>query len=51
MTPEHQWRFRGGRPLQFGHSVAAVDDKIRHGGNPVLRWLQFGHSVAAVDNP
>ena len=37
--------------LQFGHSVAAVDDVRRPTRLGRRRQLQFGHSVAAVDDP
>ena len=36
--------------LQFGHSVAAVDDKMKMTEAMDLMKLQFGHSVAAVDD-
>ena len=36
--------------LQFGHSVAAVDDSEAVNGNSKSTALQFGHSVAAVDD-
>ena len=41
---------RGGSELQFGHSVAAVDDASRPTTQDEVAALQFGHSVAAVDD-
>ena len=36
--------------LQFGHSVAAVDDVTPTQQVTPTQMLQFGHSVAAVDD-
>ena len=42
---------QGRSALQFGHSVAAVDDGLRRGDRGCRGTeLQFGHSVAAVDD-
>ena len=50
MTSIRKCLVRPKRWLQFGHSVAAVDDDKLAGGLTQGIVLQFGHSVAAVDD-
>ena len=50
MTVAHDGRRRRADLLQFGHSVAAVDDPTLLHGQTITAALQFGHSVAAVDD-
>ena len=44
------WQSVPDQTLQFGHSVAAVDDRNERGNRRRMPELQFGHSVAAVDD-